>query len=273
MVRPGRLTLVTMIQDDSSFGNGVRVDCNDGESINRAIRRSNLSEKLTIVVRGTCVENVVIDRDWVTLQPSKWGGGSIEAADETKDTIRITGRHVTVQDFDGASISGGSNGILVTDGAAASILRNTITDNGVGVVVDGASSALLEGNQIDSNAEIGVLVTNGSNARFFENDVDSNDGAGGLVNNGSSANLLGDNSFSNNGFNPPPGPLNWGFTVGHVSVVSIRGANTFAGNAGAEVLCGQIAFISVFQKQMGGGNGGADLVTFGGLCEINGTFF
>lgn len=129
-----------MIQDDSSFGNGVRVDCNDGESINRAIRRSNLSEKLTIVVRGTCVENVVIDRDWVTLQPSKWGGGSIEAADETKDTIRITGRHVTVQDFDGASISGGSNGILVTDGAAASILRNTITDNGVGVVVDGASS-------------------------------------------------------------------------------------------------------------------------------------
>ncbi|MCH8111339.1 MAG: right-handed parallel beta-helix repeat-containing protein [Proteobacteria bacterium] len=193
--------------DDSRFGDRVRVDCDDGESINRAIRRSDLSEKLTIVVRGTCVENVVIDRDWVTLQPHD-SGGSIEAADDTKPVILITGRHVTVQDFDGASISGGRTGILVGDGGSASILNNDITGTEFGLLVTNGSVALVEGNLIDHNVW-GVVVGQKSTARFSDNTIVLNDEIGLIVQVTSSVRIFSGNSISNNGQNTTRLPRRW----------------------------------------------------------------
>lgn len=203
--------------NDSSFGNRVRVDCNDGESINRAIRRSNLSEKLTIVVRGTCVENVVIDRDWVTLQPSKWGGGSIEADSGGTSTWAVAvfgAQNVTIQDFDSIDAAGGIFAILISNGSAATIRNNTIHgasfqglgifrtssavaednwihDNSQGIGVQGSSFAETKHNTITSNTFAGVVVVQSSHVQSSDNDVSGNSSFGVLVEGGSSLKLSG----------------------------------------------------------------------------------
>ena len=238
--------------NDSSFGNTVRVDCDDGESINRAISRSNLAEKLTISVRGTCVENVVIDRDHVTLQPSKYGGGSIEAEDETKSVILITGDHVTVQDFDGASISGGSVGVGVLEGGEASIINNHITGNRFGVFLFWGGIGLLEGNLIDDN-EVGVLITFNSMGRLRSNQILSND-AGGFVSGSSSAWFQTGNSVSEND--------GVGFQVWRNATVRIDPDNTFAGNGTHGISClvnGDLQIVDIGSLVFAPANGGDDV--------------
>ena len=215
--------------NDSSFGNTVRVDCDDGESINRAIRRSSLAEKLTITVRGTCVENVVIDRDHVTLQPSKWSGGSIEAEDETKPVISITGDHVTVQDFNGDSISGGTSGIAVIQGGEASIINNHLHGNRFGVILIWGGIGLLEGNLIEDNDQ-GVNIGFSSMGRFRSNDISSNDTQGVFVGGSSTAWFQGGNVVSDNGAS---GVLFLG-----IAAVRVDANNTFAGNGVHGIDCG-----------------------------------
>jgi len=234
--------------DGSRSGNTVRVDCDDGETINRAIRRSSLSQRLTISVRGTCVENVVIDRDHVTLQPSKYGGGSIETADDTEPTILITGDHVTVQDFDGDSISGG---VTVRSGGSASILNNHITGANsasipVGLFISEGSFARVEGNLIDLNG-FGVVLSFSANASFTDNEIVNNDEIGIVVGNSSSAVLRSGsigNNVSGNGKDTTI-TLGDGVFLWRIGRVRIDAGNTFADNKGWGIFCAGTSDLSV----------------------------
>jgi len=68
----------------------VEVDCTKGKTIGKALERDNEDRPLVVVVQGICNENVVIDRDDVTLQGDSSSDG-VTGLDPTKDTILIDG--------------------------------------------------------------------------------------------------------------------------------------------------------------------------------------
>ncbi len=198
--------------------NAIRVDCNDGESINRVITRSNLAQRLTISVTGTCVENVVIDRDHVRLNATP--RASIVAArseDPFPSAVAVLGAtNVTIQGF--ASISGGFFAVLISNGSQADVRNNTlhaanqglgiwgnssavvednwIHDNSTGILVIQSSSVVARRNRIDSNID-GVRVFDSSHGEFSDNEVGGNRARGVEANQGSSIRLSGDTITGN----------------------------------------------------------------------------
>lgn len=198
--------------------NTVSVDCNDGESINRAITRTNLAQRLTISVSGTCVENIVIDRDHVTLNAVT--GASIVAAetgDPFSSAVAVLGAtNVTIQGF--ASISGGFFAILISNGSQADVRNNTIHaanqglgiwrnssavvednwihDNTTGILVIQSSNIVARRNTINSN-NYGVRVFDSSHGDFSDNAIAGNDARGVEANQGSSIRLNGDKISAN----------------------------------------------------------------------------
>lgn len=198
--------------------NAISVDCNDGESINRVIARSNLAQRLTISVRGSCVENVVIDRDNVRLNAAS---GATIAAAESEDpfpsAVTVLGAtNVTIQGF--ASISGGFFAVLISNGSQADVRNNTIHaanqglgiwrnssavvednlihDNTTGILVIQSSNVVARRNRINNNDD-GVRVFDSSHGDFSDNEVSGNSTRGIEANQGSSIRLNGDTITGN----------------------------------------------------------------------------
>ncbi|HSD51422.1 MAG TPA: hypothetical protein VLG48_08440, partial [Candidatus Methylomirabilis sp.] len=111
----------------------VEVDCTKGKTIAKALERGNEDKPLVVVVQGICSENVVIDRDDVTLQGNSSGDG-VTGLDPTKDTILIDGARRVV--LERLTVTGGKNGIVGRRGASFSVLNSTIQDS-TGPLSDG----------------------------------------------------------------------------------------------------------------------------------------
>ncbi len=181
----------------------------------------------TLLVSGTCYENVSIneDKDRITLdgQNSAIISG-LPANSATSATILIRGGGIVIKNF--ASITGGRDGILVLTGGAAVILNNTINGNyrhgvnvnenstarigfqsvndpapspnniqdnlGRGVSVTGSSNARIAGNTISTNGDDGVGVFSVSHADVSDNNISANGGDGITVGQNSGVNLGND---------------------------------------------------------------------------------
>jgi nitrous oxidase accessory protein NosD len=153
----------------------IEVECTKGETIARALRKGNEDKPLVVVVRGICSENVVIDRDDVTLQGNTSGDG-VTGLDPTKDTILIDGaRRVVIDDL---IVTGGKNGITGTRGASFAVKNSTIqnsagtpSSNGNGIDVRQNSQALVHNNLIENHPVYGISVNGGSNATITANTI------------------------------------------------------------------------------------------------------
>lgn len=68
----------------------VIVDCDAGQSIQSAVNNAEPSAPLTLVVSGTCEENVLIGRDDVTIDGNNEGAvsGTIEVSAGSRVTIQ-----------------------------------------------------------------------------------------------------------------------------------------------------------------------------------------
>jgi hypothetical protein len=136
----------------------AHVDCGKEQSgaLQRAIDRAQAGQ--TIVVTGTCYENVAIPpgKDLITLDGG--GSGAIHGPDSTVNTLQIRGpRGVTVK---GLTISGGRVAIDVSRGASAVIDGNTIEGTARnGITLGAFASANIINNTIQNNASAGILVT------------------------------------------------------------------------------------------------------------------
>ena len=134
------------------------VDCDQEQpgALQRAIDRATPGQ--TILVAGTCRENVAIvpGKDLLTLDGG--GAGTIDAPDPTVNALQIRGpRAVTVR---GLTIRGGRAGIDVSRGATALIDGNTIEATGRnGITLGSFASANIVNNTIQNNAIAGILVT------------------------------------------------------------------------------------------------------------------
>lgn len=192
-----------------------RVDCDDGDSLQRAVDRARRGA--VINVKGTCNERITITTDNLTLD----GGGSAVIDGDTPSpvgdttslvTIRATNvtiKGFTIQDGPGNGVSVGRSGsaiienntiqrharsgILITNGSYAGVgdasgatphptpgdRGNTIFDNGNhGVVINTNGSADIYHNVIDENGGAGIQLNVGSAADIDANEITDNDRAG-----------------------------------------------------------------------------------------------
>jgi hypothetical protein len=197
------------------------VDCTRGQSISRALEHAPPGFKLTVTVRGTCNEFVLIDRDDLTLQGDPVRGATVMAPDPTKFAMDIrAGRRIVI---DRLTVIGGLSGIHMNGTADTEVTNCVIQDavqNGVSVVAgdvrlfdntiqnSGAhgvalnqSGALLNGNRITSNHAAGVHIEGRSAVRSIGNAIASNGSNGVEVNLASQATII-NNTITSNGTNP-----------------------------------------------------------------------
>jgi Right handed beta helix region len=208
------------------------VDCGAGGSLNDAINSAILNLPLTVNVKGTCVEsNIIVNRDWVALQPVSPGDG-------IQGSLSLVGAHhiylsgLTITDSgtipalnanngssfeaDNTSIKGNSvilgqasdgvlnqptiqnAGISALEDSSVTVAGGTISGNGdLAVNVDGAQ-ATLSGVTI-TTSKGGVGVVNGGNARLLDDMVENNRFYGVTARNGGSVVIDGGSVSSNGG--------------------------------------------------------------------------
>ncbi len=142
----------------------AQVDCDKepAGALQRAIDAARSGD--TILVRGTCEENVYIaeDKNRITLD----GGGkaTIHGSDPNQNTISVRGRGIGIN---GLAITGGMYGIFVTHGGHGNIDGNTIERTGrTGIIVQEQSSAVIINNTVRYNPNIGITLNGASYANI-----------------------------------------------------------------------------------------------------------
>ena len=161
--RIGRLFILTALLLVPSLGEAATRTLNcSTETISAFLPRLRSGD--TLLVSGTCNENVVFSaaRNNITLDGQ--GSATINGADPTANAIIIRGRNITIKGF---NITGGSRGILVNRGGEATIDGNNIHTTGSdGVQVAQASSARIINNNIHDNPEDGIIVLENATAHI-----------------------------------------------------------------------------------------------------------
>ncbi len=190
------LTIGVLIAGADDKVRTVEVDCTKGKTIAKALERGNEDKPLVVIVQGICNENVVIDRDDVTIVADAEGGtvsGTITILGARRVVIKgltVTGSGAGVVGTDNAAFTvedsvldrNDTDGIVVNNGAHATITRNTITNNGQaslpdsgrGIYVNDGGTAEITKNTIEDNRSDGVGVYNGAYARVEQNVVQRN---------------------------------------------------------------------------------------------------
>ena len=185
----------------------------------------------SILVSGTCLENVTIPigKDGLTLDGA--GTAAITATDPARPVVLIRAQDITLRGF---TITGGFGGVVITQGgrglidgniirdstsygvgasqlSAAVIVNNTIQNHqqaGIGVAETSyafigfvqASDTVASPNIISGNRTQGIVVFRGSYARIVGNEL-SNNGANGVNVRESSSAQISDNLVNANGGN------------------------------------------------------------------------
>jgi parallel beta-helix repeat protein len=209
----------------------AQVDCDKERAgaVQRAVDRARPGD--TILVSGTCHENVLIAEETARITLNGGGSAWIVGPDVTRNTISIRGQGITVTGFtvtggrtgidivrggtaliDGNTIEGtGQFGITVGSWGAANIVNNTIQNNpGHGISVIGNSFTFIGfrtaidtvagPNVIRNNGLHGISVTLSSSARIVGNTISGNTGNGINVDRVSQTNIS-DNTIDGNGQN------------------------------------------------------------------------
>src|SRR4030095_8135317 len=220
------------------------VNCDRGENIAEVLAKAEPGD--TIRVTGTCVEEVSIKTDRITLDGQGTatldGGGG--PASEFDGVVTIDGASgVTIQGF--TVQNGPGEGILGTHGAAFSVRNTTVQDNGsAGVAVAEGSTAELTDCSLLRNAG-GIDVFTQSSA-VFKGAIRINDNLG------------------------PAAVMNG------TSIIEIRGAQVEASrNGGSGLVAGSNSQLAVFSFADSQGstftidaNGGAGIVLADSILNV-----
>lgn len=242
---------------DRSKDRTIVVDCASGDTVARALTRGDDRKSLTILVSGTCTENIVINRSDVKLAAAA-PGATLVGPDGALDVIRVTGSRVTI---DGIAVTGGRNGITA-DGAAGLIVQNALVQgtgrNGItyahgasgivdgvtvtgnardGIAVDSASATIIN-SRVNQSGRFGIGVFNNGSARIgmdngnnpAGNVISANSSTGININFGSGAQIAM-NQITGNGTSAAPGNFRNGIGLNSASA-DLIGGNTISGNAG-----------------------------------------
>lgn len=153
----------------------TRVDCGKGETIAHALAQGDDRKPLVIVVKGTCAENVTIERDDVALQGES--GAAIVAADAARSTIVVDGaRRVLIE---GLTVSGGRHGISAFRNATVDLSACRLEYNAqFGVAASFGSTVIADDCLIQRNSNGGAVASNGGQLVLTGSTVQKNGGNG-----------------------------------------------------------------------------------------------
>ena len=229
----GLFLALVFLMPSLALADTLFVDCNARQSIGGTLPMLKPGD--TILVSGTCVENVAVSGwtgqfDGITLDGQ--GTATISGQDSSRNTIQLTGvRNVTVKGF---RITGGNDGIVSDEGESVSIENNTIEQVGrFGIQQQGGTLAVTN-SVIQNNPRDGILVSEnavvriglpggvggGAGAVARPNIIQGNGGHGVQIQRASRARISA-NTIRNNGLN--------GVNVQNLSFAQI-GFNVIEGN-------------------------------------------
>jgi parallel beta-helix repeat protein len=234
-----RMFLCAMLVSFSMAANSEaathRLTCGEQRTISDAL--GHLKPGDTLVVSGTCNENVQIPEQVVNVTLDGQGTTTLNASNANSSTILVRGTGITIRNF--ASITGGTSGLLVTRGGIATIDSNVIQNTmGSGIVLNQNGSARIVNNTIQENAEAGIVISETSSARIGFLATDDTD---------ASPNVLRNNKEN-------------GIVVTGSSNARIVG-NTIIGNAGHGVLVNRVSHADVSSNTIDS-NGGDGVFVF-----------
>ncbi len=178
--------------------------CGPHKTIGHAVRFLEPGD--TLLVSGTCNENVVLNQEVDRITLDGQGTATING-DPSTFAVAVRGRGITIRGF---TITGGLQGVAVLDGGSAVVDSNTIQNAAMnGITVFRNSTANITNNTIQLNPSSGIQLQHSSSAQigfsgppsnriYAPNTIQNNGGAGIQVLRGSSAQIFS-NTIQNNG--------------------------------------------------------------------------
>ena len=232
------------------------VDCALGQSINSALAGSrNRPGFVTITIKGTCTEQVQLNRSHTTLQGDVSGGGIVAPTGATAVNISaatgvrlsslvIQGGAVVVRVNSGAQVQiensqislGSFHGIQVNSGSLLALSATSVFSNGGSGIYAIGGSVELNQSTIFENAFQGLSLESGSDAQVMDSSVVSANRSGGISLNGGSALKIRGTVKDNSGI---------GVSVLGGSAVILENA-TISGNSFDGVALGDAAVLQGF---------------------------
>jgi hypothetical protein len=152
------------------------VDCSAGGKISPRLTGA----RTAVIVKGNCVENLIIQFDDISITTDGVTPASITAADASQATVLVDGARRILIDGGAATISirGGVFGLSATRGAAVDIKNCVATNNSnTGLIVGSASSLTVDNCQVSANGN-GVFAVNTSSLVVTNGTVSGNTGVG-----------------------------------------------------------------------------------------------
>lgn len=161
-------------------GRRVRVRCDRGESLARAVRRAR--ENQTIRFSGTCYESIVIETDNLTIRGLR--NATLDGSHTPSEAVVLIdgARGVTLENF--TVQNGADQGILATHQSRAVLKNLSAQSNGtVGLAVD-RSSLEIHDISLDNNTVGGMDAFTGSTVVAFGQISANGNGGDGIAVNG-----------------------------------------------------------------------------------------
>ena len=158
-----------------SGGETHTVDCNAGETIQGKVDEAQPGDTIMIAA-GTCNENVVVNKDGITLAGAGQDSTVIDGDNIDASGILVKGQqNVTIKDL---TVQNGLIGVHVGLGASAWLENVTAKDSrykvghnsGFGILIANSSNAVLTGSIVATgNASNGVIAWQGGRASVVGN--------------------------------------------------------------------------------------------------------
>ena len=257
---PGRmmwlLAAVVFLLPNAALATTVSVDCNAGQSINAALSGLDLEGPNSILVSGTCHENVVIrDRERLTIVGVPTA--TIVAADPALNVIRVVrSRSISLAAL---VITGGSFGLRIQRSEVTADLLTIQNNSFSGVAVTQQSSLQFLESVVQNNGGSGVTANLSSRLEADDSTIQNNAGSGIVLANSSSSDIIGDTIQNNGGF---------GVIAFHTSTFQM-GGNMITGNGSTGVRVSETSHGEIAGNTIRN-NGAADPSSPGGVMLSEG---
>jgi parallel beta-helix repeat protein len=211
----------------------VSVDCGSGESIGAALAQNSAPGRmLTVNIKGTCSEHVVVTADDTTLRGDPSGGASVNGSDPNRNTILVDGAARCV--IENLLVTGARNGIVGTNSASVTVVNVQAQSNAQSGIGSFAGSRVnVNGSVASNNGGSGIFVSDTA-AGFVTNSTVQNNGSNGVIVQRAGSARIGQDGFGVNGPNTISNNGGNGVFVYESAQALVHG-NTVNNNGGAGV--------------------------------------